>query len=175
MSLAVAAPTPPLPPRAARRRGWRLAVAALAALIAGGSAIGWTRYESASTPQDTVRGFLVAAVVDQDTVTACKYLTAHARAEIAALEPRDTPCEQGLMNASLTLGRDTVTTEAAVKRLHYNAQVRSGRGRVTVRAHGATQTFTLRKEPDASFAGPGPKGPWRIDTGVGALVAPGGA
>jgi hypothetical protein len=52
-----------------------------------GSAVAAGRRQADPTPQDTVRAFLVTAVVDQDTVTACKYLTTQAKAEIAAAEP----------------------------------------------------------------------------------------
>ena len=165
------AAAPPLPPRAIRRVGTRLAVAAVAAVALAGSAVAAVRHESAPTPQDAVRGFLIHAVVDQDTVVACEYLTLHTKAEIAAAEPRDTPCEQALMGATLTLGHDTVGTEAAVKRLRYHAQEHDGRARVTVQAEGAKRTFTLRKVAGRSFAGPGPDGPWRIDGGAAALLA----
>jgi hypothetical protein len=164
----------PLSPHAVRQAGRRLAVVALAAVAVAGSAVAAVRHESAPTPNDTVRGFLVTAVVDQDTVTACKYLTSHAKAEIAAAEPRATPCEQGLMGARLTLGGDALGSEAAVKLLRYHARQDGGRARVTVQANGATRAFTLRRVTGQSFAGPGPDGSWRIDGGVGALVAPGG-
>jgi hypothetical protein len=165
--------TSPISPRAMRRTGRRVALVALAAVAVAGSAVAAGRHQADPTPQDTVRAFLVTAVVDQDTVTACEYLTTHAKAEIAAAEPRDTPCEQGLMGARLTLGGDAIGSEAAVKLLRYDAQDDGGRARVTVQANGATQAFTLRKVTGESFAGPVPDGPWRIDGGVGAVVAPG--
>jgi len=152
----------------------RVAMVAAAALLMGGSAIAASRHESAPTPQDGVRGFLIDSVVDQNTVVACEYLTPHAKAEVAAVQPRDTPCEQGLMGATLTLGGDAIASEAAVKRLRYHTQEQGGRARVTVQADGATRAFTLRKGTGESFAGPSPAGPWRIDGGVAALVAPGG-
>jgi hypothetical protein len=152
----------------------RTVVAALVAVVAAGSAVAAVRHESAPTPQDTVRAFLVTAVVDRDTVTACKYLTSRGQAEIAAAEPRHTPCEQGLMGAKLTLGGDTIGSDAAAKLLRYHAQQDGGRARVSVQADGATRTFTLRRVTGKSFAGPGPDGPWRIDGGVGVLVAPAG-
>jgi hypothetical protein len=173
MNLDDAPSTPPLPPRAVRQTGRRLAVAALVAVAVAGTTVA-VRHESAPTPQDTVRGFLVTVVVDQDTVTACRYLTSRAEAEIAAAEPRATPCEQGLMGAKLTLGGDTAGSEAAVKLLRYRTQQDGGTARVTVQADGATRAFTLRKVTGQSFAGPAPDGPWRIDGGVGALVASGG-
>lgn len=149
----------------------RVAMVAVAALLMGGSAIAAIRHESAPTPQDGVRGFLIDSVVDQNTVVACEYLTPRAKAEIAAARPRDTPCEQGLMGATLTLGGRAISTEAAVKRLRYHTQEHGGRARVTVEADGVTRAFTLRKGT-AQFAGPSPAGPWQIDGGVAALVAP---
>lgn len=174
MNLDAAPSTSPISPRAMRRTGRRVALVALVAVAVAGSAVALGRHGSAPTPQDTVRAFLVTAVVDQDTVTACEYLTSHAQAEVAAAEPPATPCEQGLMGARLTLGSDAIGTEAAVKRLRYHAQDDGARARVTVQADGATRAFTLRNVTGASFAGPSPDGPWRIDGGVGPLVAPGG-
>jgi len=76
------------------------------------------------------------------------------------------------MGASLTLGRDSISSQAAVKALRYRAQAQGGGARVTVTADGAGRAFTLRKVAGRSFAGPGPEGPWRIDGGVTALLAP---
>jgi hypothetical protein len=156
-----------------RQTGRRVALVALVAVAVAGSAVAADRHHSAPTPQDAVRGFLVTAVVDHDTVPACEYLTSHAKAEVAAAAPRDTPCEQGLMGARLTLGGDAISTEAAVERLRSRAEGAGGRARVTVQEDGATRAFTLRKVTGQSFAGPGLDGPWRIDGGVGALVSPG--
>ena len=142
-----------------------IAASAFALAVAGGHDI------DAGSPEDTVRDFLVTAVVDGDGVDACGYLTPRAVLALRTVEPRDTTCHEALTRARLELGGDSVDDEAAVKGLSYRVERRGERAWVTVSARGAARTFALRRasrqerlEPDP------PPTPWRIDAGVDPLV-----
>jgi hypothetical protein len=163
-------PTPALDRRAVRRTVKTFSVlAAVAAGVAVG-VVAFAREDSAATPDGTVRDFLVSSVVDDDGVGACRYLTPRAMREISSVEPRDTPCEAALEFSTLTLGADRLDDEAEVKRLSYHQEQRGDRARVTVGAGGADRTFTLRRATPQEREGIEPPTPWRIDSGVAALV-----
>jgi hypothetical protein len=150
-----------------------LAFAVMVALAAGAFiAADVARHDTgAGSPAGTVRDFLITAVTDRDGTDACTYLTADAVRELAFAEP-DTECPTALAPAHLTLGGEALADGASVKGLAYHVRQSGGRAWVTVSAHGATHTFTLRRataEERAEFDPPDT--PWRIDTGVDALVA----
>jgi hypothetical protein len=163
----------PATPHALRRTVLLFSGVLVVTLGVAVAAVAFGRDSKSATPEGTVRDFLVTAAVDQDGVDACDYLTGHAVAELAAVEPRDTSCEQALDAATLTLGRDALDTEAAVKTLSYREQSSGDRARVTVEADGVARTFTLRKVDTPPPAGMLSSTPWRIESGVTALTAAG--
>jgi hypothetical protein len=158
------------------RRAVRRAVLGFAAVavIAVGAFLGAravARNLDPGTPASTVRDFLITTVADRDGVDACRYLTPHATRQVAADEPRDTPCPAALEFARLTLGRGTVRLESTIKGLSYRVEKRGDRSQVTVEADGAARTFELRKATASELAEfEAPPTPWRIDSGVVALV-----
>jgi hypothetical protein len=109
------------------------------------------------TPIGTVRGFL-GAIVDNDGVTACRYLTTTASAEYAKGE-----CQGYFGDAHLQAGGRLVTSAAQLDRLHYAAHGRvvtvSGRRFVIARATPAER---------AEFMAP--PGPWRVAGGIAQLT-----
>lgn len=163
-------------PTARDRRAVRRAVlilGATAAIAVGAVALAAAvAHDTGSgTPEHTVRDFLIDAVVDSDGFGACRYVTRHALVEVHAVEPPGTSCEAALSSARLTLGGEIVDREAAVKRLSYHVERRDGRAWVTVGADGAARTFVLRRGSRRELAEfEAPPTPWRIDSGVDALV-----
>jgi hypothetical protein len=105
----------------------------------------------------TVRGFL-GAVVDNDGVTACRYLTTRASGEYAQGE-----CQGFFGAAHLRAGGRLVTSDAQLDRLHFaahgNVVTVSGRRFVLARATPAER---------AEFMAP--PGPWRVAGGIGQLA-----
>lgn len=151
-----------------------LVLAAAGALVVSAFTVATTETggADAASPEGTVRGFLIAAVVDRGGVGACRYLTGHAVRELDAVEPRDTSCEAALSSARLRLGDEWLNQESSVKRLSYSVEQRGARAWVTVSTDGAARTFGLRKagpRERAEFLPP--PTPWRIDSGVDALVS----
>jgi hypothetical protein len=69
-----------------------------------------------SSPAGTVRGFL-GAIVDDDGVTACRYLTGQARAQAAHHD-----CQGSFGDATLRLGGRTITTDRQLGRLTYTTR-----------------------------------------------------
>ena len=134
----------------------------------------FTHDDASGSPDHTVRDFLVSTVAERDGFDACTYVTRRALAELHAVERPGMICEAELGSyARLTLGGETIDTEAAVKALDYRDERESGgRIRVTVCAHGDGRTFVLRRatrrERDEFAA---PLTPWRVDAGVNGLVA----
>jgi hypothetical protein len=159
--------------RPVRRTGLALALVAVLAVATVALAATTSAGAGSGAPAATVRSFLIDASVDQAGVEACRYLDAHARAQVERAEPPHSSCEIALSAARLRLGAENVDSEAAVKRLSYRVEQAGDVARVTVGGHGAERTFTLRKatarERDEFRA---PPTPWRVDSGAAALVAP---
>jgi hypothetical protein len=105
----------------------------------------------------TVRGFL-GAVVDNDGVTACRYLTARARQEYA-----DHSCQGSFGALQLRLGGRAATSDAQLDRLHYAAHGRT----VTVGGKRLGLQWATPGERSEFLA---PPTPWRVASGVGHLA-----
>jgi hypothetical protein len=149
-----------------------LAAAAVLAVSAFALAAAKTGGAAAASPEGTVRGFLIEAVVNRGGVRACRYLTGGAVRALAAVEPPDTSCEVALSSARLTLGDERPNQESSIKRLAYSVEQRGARTWVTVSADGAAQTFGLRKSSARELTEfQPPPTPWRIDSGVDVLVS----
>lgn len=117
------------------------------------------------TPQETVRAFLTASVVDQDGFAACRYL-----AEPAIVEARTAGggCETALDGARLRLGRTDIERQAQVDQLTYRVE-QHGRehAAVTVSGFGGARTFGLAYGDFAEQTEfMNPPTPWRITSGV---------
>lgn len=159
---------------ALRRTTVLFGVTAAIAVAALAGAATFTHDDGSGSPEHTVRDFLVSAVAEHDGFQACRYVTRRTLLEVHAAEPSGMSCEAALSaDARLTLGRDTVDTEAAVKALSYRAEPEAGgHMRVTVSAHGDSRTFVLRRGTRRELGEfEAPHTPWRIDAGVAALLA----
>jgi hypothetical protein len=157
--------------RATRRALVGLVVMLVAAVGAFLGARAVARDDGAGTPAHTVRDFLVKAVAEDDGVGACRFLTDRAVREVAAVEPRDTPCQAALAFARLTLGSRDVRLESTIKGLSYAVAQRGATARVTVGYHGGGRTFVLRMATHQELLELGaPPTPWRIDAGVAPLL-----
>jgi hypothetical protein len=149
--------TLPQSPRASRHphASWVVpGIAALALLVPFGvRSVVHPPVRPGGTPIGTVRGFL-GAIVDNDGVTACRYLTARARAEYALGE-----CQGYFGAARLRAGGQLVTSDAQLDRLHYVVHGRT----VTV----AGRRFVLaRATPAERSEFLAPPGPWRVAGGI---------
>jgi hypothetical protein len=160
--------------RRAVRRGLVILGATAAIAIGAFALAAAVAHDSRSgTPEHTVRDFLINAVADHDGFGACRYLTRHALLKVHAVEPPGASCEAALSAARLTLGGTNLDREAAVKGLSYRVERRDRRVLVTVGANGATRTFALRRGSRRELGEfEAPPTPWRIDSGVDALVRP---
>jgi hypothetical protein len=148
-------------PRPLRHPGvyWLVPGIAAAALLIplGAESVAHPPVRPSGSPVGTVRGFL-GAVVDDDGVTACRYLTGAARAEAAQHE-----CQGYFGDATLVLGGRTITSDAQLDRLTYvthgNAVTVGGRSFALTRATAAgLEEFRA------------PPTPWRISSDVGWLT-----
>lgn len=167
-------------PVADRRRGWagalRLAVmpGLLVPLVVAGAVAAAPRPHG--TPAATVRDFLSAAVVDNDGVTACKYLTARSRVDFEGRNAVRSSCESFFGGAGLTLGGRTVSSNAQLDALHYRVTAQERDRLVTVSYRGQAIGFLLRPanapELDEFQA---PPTSWRIASSVNGLGEPVGA
>jgi hypothetical protein len=100
------------------------------------------------TPRGTVRGFL-GAVVDNDGVSACRYLTAKAQRESVG----------GSCQAFFGAAQRPVATDGRLDRLAYTTRGDT----VTVAGH----RYVLRRATQAELSGfLAPHTPWRIDSSV---------
>jgi hypothetical protein len=106
-----------------------------------------------ATPIGTVRGFL-GAIVDNDGVTACRYLTTHASAEYAKGE-----CQGYSGDAQLRAGGRLVSNDAQLDQLRYAAHGRV----VTVSGHRFVLARATPAERSEFLA---PPGPWRVAGGI---------
>jgi hypothetical protein len=154
-----------------------IAIAVIAVLAVGAVAVAAavTHDDDSPTPEHTVRDFLLAAVSRHDGLRACRYLGEEAVIGVRTVEPRGMSCEAAVSDyANLTLGRNRVTTEAAVKGLTYRAETDSdGRVMVTVSSGGAARSFILRRATRRELVEYlDPPTPWRIEAGVVPLLNP---
>jgi hypothetical protein len=138
----------------------------------------WGRDHSAEVarPAGTVESFLIAAAVDHDGFTACSYLSVHARDEARALAPfADASCEATMSLARLRLGNELVQQESQVKALRYAVRRSGRRAQVGVAGDGGATTFVLTGATTAELQEfRAPPTPWRIDSGIAALLPRGG-
>ena len=158
-------------PRARSRRPPRLALlpAVLVPLVVAGGVLAAPRPQG--TPAATVRGFLAAAVVDDNGEAACTYLTAQARVDFEGhglTGPRS--CQSFFGGATLRLGDSTVTSDTQVDRLRYSVKSEGADRLVTASNDGRAIGFLLR--PATRFEEQvfgAPPTPWRITSSVKAL------
>jgi hypothetical protein len=168
------------PPLAAGRRPRRrtLLLAGLPAVVVPLLAVTMVRAQSAprSGPAATVRGFLKAAVVDNDGESACAYLTARARLAFEGPAVGRSTCQTFFAGAALDLGGLAVTSDGRVDALDYSVRGTAAAPIVTVSHAGQAIRFTLRQgnEVELSEFAP-PATSWRIDAGVSRLAEPSGA
>jgi hypothetical protein len=128
---------PRWPPRLA------LLPAVLIPLVVTGSVLAAPRPQG--TPIATVRGFLTAAVVDDDGEAACTYLTARARVDFEGPGMRGPEsCQSFFGGATLRLGEYAVTSDQLVDRLHYAVAVVGSDRLVTVSHGGQAMRFLLQ-------------------------------
>lgn len=133
-------------------------IAALALLVPFGvRSVAQPPVRPSATPIGTIRGFL-GAIVDNDGVTACRYLTARASAEYARGE-----CQGYFGAARLRAGGRLVTSDAQLDRLHYAVRGRT----VTVAGH---RFLLARATPAERGEFLAPPGPWRVAGGIGQLA-----
>lgn len=152
-----------------------LASAATMAIALGGIAfaVAGPTDRGLDSPEDTVRGFLISAVVDGNSVAGCDYLTPRAVRAFRTVEPPFTTCDEALTRARLVLGGEEIDDEAAVKGLSYRVERRGGRALVTVSSHGSAHTFGLRRasrQEREEFNPLTPSTSWRIDAGLDPLL-----
>lgn len=119
---------------------------------------------------ETLRQFLLLALVEDDAYPSCRYLTVAEQAAIARLAGA-TSCRLALTSSSPSL--DGVQDEADVDRLKIDVTMHGGRATAIVSGRGRSPaTFTLvRATPEEAEAFEAPSTPWRIASGAEALVA----
>lgn len=124
---------------------------------------------TAGSADETVRQFLLLAIVEDDAYPSCQYLTTAQQATLARLAGA-TSCRLALTGTSPSL--DNVQDEADVDRLKIRATVDGDRATAIVSGgDGAPVTFTLtRATPAEVEAFEAPSTPWRIASGAEALV-----
>jgi hypothetical protein len=163
-----------MPPTAPSRETNRTIVLALAlvAVVAAVAVVLAVRKDDTPAPQQTVEAFLIAALVDNNGVEACDYLTQRAILEARAVGHRlHDGCHSMFDEAQLTLGGVPVTQERQIKRLHYSVHEDDRHAQVTVSGDGGSFVLLLRHataEQVGEFAPPGT--PWRIYSGVAPLL-----
>jgi hypothetical protein len=125
---------------------------------------------TAASAEETVRQFLLLAIVEDDAYPSCQYMTTGQQAQLARLAGA-TSCRLALTGTSPSL--DGVQDEGDVDRLKIRATVTGDRATAVVSGSGrAPVTFTLaRATPAEVEAFEAPSTPWRIASGAAALVA----
>jgi hypothetical protein len=158
--------------RALKLQATALAAAFLFAIAAPAFARHAENVSHQATPQATVRDFLNAAVVDNDGVTACRYLTPRARLSFEHHAPYQRSCESYFGSADLTLGGLHVQSRRDLNELAYRVVPVGSARRVDVSHDGQSLSFVLRpaSPPDLEEFW-APPTPWRIDSSVAALGA----
>jgi hypothetical protein len=134
---------------------WLIPGIAAAALLVplGADSLAHPPVRPSSSPAGTVRGFL-GAVVDDDGVTACRYLTGAARDEAAHHE-----CQGVIGDATLRLGGRVINSDAQLDRLSYTTRGHT----VTVGGRRFTLTHVTPAGREEFMA---PPSPWRISSDV---------
>jgi hypothetical protein len=124
---------------------------------------------TAGAAEETVRQFLLEAIVEDDAFPSCQYLTTAQQTQLARLADA-TSCRLALTGTSPSL--DGVQNEADVDRLKVRVTVAGDRATAVVSGRGrAPVTFTLAKATPAEVeAFEAPSTPWRIASGAEALV-----
>jgi hypothetical protein len=119
---------------------------------------------------ETLRQFLLLAIVEDDAYPSCQYLTTGEQAAIARLAGA-TSCRLALTSSDPEL--DGVEDEADVDRLKIDVTMDDGRATAVVSGRDRPPvTFTLvRATPEEVEAFEAPSTPWRIASGAEALVA----
>jgi hypothetical protein len=125
---------------------------------------------TAQSADETVREFLLEAIVKDDAYPSCRYLTTAQQATLARLADA-TSCRLALTSTSPSL--DGVQNEADVDRLKIDVTVAGDRATAVVSERNRPPvTFTLtRATPAEVEAFEAPSTPWRIASGAEALVA----
>ena len=125
---------------------------------------------TAGSAEETLRQFLLEAIVEDNPYPACQYLTTAQQATLAR-QAGATSCRLALTGASPSL--DGVQDEANVDRLKIRATVVGDRATAVVSGRSRPPvTFTLtRATPAEVEAFEAPSTPWRIASGAEALVA----
>lgn len=125
---------------------------------------------TAGAAEETVRQFLLLAIVEDDAFPACQYLTTAQQATLVR-QAGATSCRLALTGTSPSL--DGVQDEADVDRLKIRATVVGDRATAVVAGRGQPpMTFTLTRATPAEAEGfEAPSTPWRIASGAEALVA----
>ena len=120
--------------------------------------------------QDTVRGFLTAAVLESDGYLACQYLTPAEQSRVARLAGEGETCLQAFVASRPAF--PGVASEGELKELDLRTVVRGGRATVVVpRSRRKPVTFVLRRATRAQLAGfRAPQVPWRIQSGAAAAL-----
>ncbi|MET0602006.1 MAG: hypothetical protein ABW167_08470 [Baekduia sp.] len=125
---------------------------------------------TAGSAEETLRQFLLLAIVEDDAFPSCQYLTTDQQATLAR-QAGATSCRLALTGTSPSL--DGVQDEADVDRLKIRATIVGDRATAVVSGRGRPPvTFTLtRATPAEVEAFEAPSTPWRIASGAEALVA----
>ena len=118
---------------------------------------------------DTVRQFLVTAVVDDNPYLACQYLTGSQQRAIARLAAAPS-CRDAFTAATPAFAG--IQSAADVHALRIGVRLLGDRATVSVTGHGARPTtFVLRRATPAELnAFQAPQAPWRIDSGATAVL-----
>jgi hypothetical protein len=118
----------------------------------------------------TLRDFLVNAVVDDNSYAACQYLTPGEQQRVARVAGQGQTCRDALTATPPALAG--VATGGRIRRLQMRTAVRGERARITVSGAGRSSlTFTLSRATPAELgAFEAPPAAWRIASGASALL-----
>jgi hypothetical protein len=161
-------------PARGRARAVALGVVAIAMLVLAVTLPEHTVARPAPAPvaraQDTVRGFLTAAVLNDDAYLACQYLTPAEQLRVARLAAPGATCQDAFVGSKPTFAG--IQSEAELKALALRATVHGDRATVVAQRAGmGPVTFALRRATPAELdAFDAPQVPWRIDAGAAAVL-----
>jgi hypothetical protein len=152
-----------------------LGVAAMAALVAAivvpERAAAKPHGATPATADATVEHFLTVGIVEDNAYLACQYLTPAAQQRVARVAGTPT-CRAALTASPPSFAG--IQSDADVKALSMRATVRGGRATVVVTppaGRGGPATFGLRPATPRDYdAFQAPPDPWRIDSGVRAVL-----
>lgn len=121
------------------------------------------------TPEATVRGYLVAAAVDGDGVSACRYLAQRSRAQLEHATGQT--CESFFGDRTVWIGSEPIESSAQLAAAHYTVVAHGPDRLVTMTYAGQQIRFLLTPattvERQEYLA---PATAWRIASGVTAVV-----